>query len=144
MCMLCQPQRFQQFIYIQRPIAQIGSDLDIFPNGQIRNLIIHLKYVTQVLSAIECQLLLIHIGDLLALNRDASLVCLINSSENSQMRRFAGTGWSQLYTKLSMLNGYVDTPKYFYTAITFSIMFFYSLYLQKHKLTPSSRDVRVL
>lgn len=51
--MLINSQCVHQFIHIQRTVTQISTNLNIFPEGQVRNQIVHLENVTQMLSPVQ-------------------------------------------------------------------------------------------
>ena len=63
-------------------VTQISTNLNIFPEGQVRNQIVHLEYITQMLSPIQGQLLLCHILQPFSINRNTSFICPVNTAYN--------------------------------------------------------------
>ena len=70
--MLVKPQRVKQLIDIQCVVRQISAHLDIFLYIQVCNQIVHLEHISQVLSAVLCELFLTHILQLVTIYADIS------------------------------------------------------------------------
>ena len=80
--MLIKPQRVKQLIDIQRVVRQISAHLDIFLYIQIGNQVVHLKHISQVLSAVLCELFLAHILQLVAIYADISGIGAVDASDD--------------------------------------------------------------
>ena len=120
---LIQPQRFQQVVYVQRVVAQVRTDFHIFLNIQIRDQIVHLENIPQMLPAVQRQILFIHFPNGFPVNGDLAAVRRFNAADDVQQRGFSGTGRPQQYTNLAFFNADVNAPKHIDTAFTLSEMF---------------------
>ena len=108
MAVLIQPQRFQQVVYVQRIVAQIRTDFHILLDIQVRDQIVHLENIPQMLPAVQRQILFVHFPNGFPVNGDLAAVRRFNAADDVQQRGFSGTGMSDQTDKLPVSNGEID------------------------------------
>ena len=87
---LPQAERFEDILRRQGLVGKIRADLDVFLDRQVRDEVIRLENIAQVLAAIQRKLPLAHRGDLLSADADAARVGRFDAADYIQKRRFAG------------------------------------------------------
>ena len=76
------PECFQQLIHRERAFREISPDLDILPHCQIRDQIVHLKYIAQMLPPILGEALLGKGAHPLTTHRDLTGVRAVDSAND--------------------------------------------------------------
>ena len=89
--MLVKAECFQKIVNIQRIIAEICSDFNVFLDIKVRYEVIHLKNISQMLSAVKSKSLFVHVLGLFAVDLDIAAVSIVNSADNVEQRGLTRT-----------------------------------------------------
>lgn len=86
--MIPKAQHVKQFIHVQRCVTEICSHLDVFLHCEVRDKVVLLEYVSQMFSAIQGQLLFVHVFDLLFRYGDTAAVRAVDPADDIEKSGF--------------------------------------------------------
>ena len=132
-----QAQGMQELIYIQWLFAEVSPYLDVLPDSQIGDQIVHLKHIAQVIPPISRQLLRVHFpqGDIA--DGDLPRIRRINTADDVQQGAFSAAAGSQQHAEIPLLHLHVDALENLDPAVILAKALLDIPYLQKHDAASS-------
>ena len=129
--MLKQAQDFQELVNVQRLIREICPCFDVFLDVQIRDEIVHLEHIPQMLAAVAREAFFVHILQLIAADEDLPCIRTVDPSENVQQRGFAGAGRSEQHAEFTLSDRKVQSAQDVLTCVATAEALFQAVYFQK-------------
>ena len=132
-----QAQGMQELIHIQRLFAEVGPYLNVLPDCQIGDQIVHLKHIAQVIPPISRQLLRVHLpqGDIA--DGDLPRIRRVNTADDVQQGAFSAAAGSQQHAEIPLFHPHVDALENLDPAVILAEALLDIPYLQKHDTASS-------